>query len=113
LRPSTPIAAARYPAALDDRHQPPVFGLRQRTRLPDAHPIAHLGLALLVVRVKLLEPGDDFVKARVLKPALDLDHDGLGHPVRHHLTDSLFAVLPLILVDFGHSNSTWFAVAVR
>src|ERR1700722_2236728 len=62
---------------LDDLGEAPALGLRQRTRLDDAHGVTDPGLVRLVVGVELDRAPDDLLVARVQLGHIDLDDDRL------------------------------------
>src|SRR6185503_14373041 len=69
---------------LQDLHDPPPLGGRQRARLHHQHPVTDAAGVLLVVHLELAGAPDDLAVERVLDPVLDLDHRGLVHLVGHH-----------------------------
>src|SRR4051795_601507 len=71
---------------LEDLHDAPALGGRQRTGLHDLDPVADAALVLLVVRLELARAPHDLAVERVLDPVLDKDNHGLVHLVAHHQT---------------------------
>src|SRR6478672_6932045 len=72
---------------LDQARDHPVLDLRDRTRFRDLDQVAHVVLALLIVRVVLARAADDLAVQLVLHAALDEHRDGLGALVAHDATD--------------------------
>src|SRR4051812_1788649 len=87
-------SAPRLLGLLEDLHQPPALGRRQRTGLhqPDAVPYA--GGVVLIVCLDLVGPADHLAVERVLNPVLHGYHDRLVHLVRHHQALTDLAVTP-------------------
>src|SRR5689334_18811764 len=82
----------RFGVALDDFHEAPAFGLRERPAFLDADAVAGFGLALLVVRVELVEFRHDLLEPRVREAALDPDNDGFGHLGGDDFADAFLSV---------------------
>src|SRR4051812_41068601 len=60
------------------------------------------------MRVKLFIAGDDFLEAGMWESPLHPHNDGLGHLVRDHFTQALFALATFFLFRIGcisHTNS--------
>src|SRR5437762_12661321 len=68
----------RLGVGLDDLDEAPAFGPGERTALLDAHEVPGLGLALLVVRIELVELRHDLLELRMRETALHPHDDGLG-----------------------------------
>src|SRR4051795_8819027 len=66
---------------LDDLHDAPALGGRQRSGLHDEHPVADAALVLLVVRIELAGPPKHLPVEGVLHPVLDPYDHGLVHLV--------------------------------
>src|SRR6185312_13473771 len=71
--------------------QRPPLQLGQRTRLADAHHIAHARRVRLVMRIELAVGLHHTLILRVRLAHLDLDHDRLLHLGRYHHADFLIA----------------------
>src|SRR5690242_10845752 len=69
----------------------PTLVLGQGPRLHEADDVPFLALVLLVVHLELAAPAHVTLVLGVLDQALDHDHDGLLHLVRHDLTDAHLA----------------------
>src|SRR6186713_2450916 len=62
-------------ARLNNLHQTPALGLRERPGFLDPHSIAHFCFTLFIVRVKLFVPGNDLFVTAMRKAALDPNDD--------------------------------------
>src|SRR6476660_3055527 len=90
---------------LEDGHQTPALGGRQRAGLGEQNAVADAGGPVLVVRLDLGGPADDLRVARVLHPVLELDDDGLLHLVRDDHALAGLAVATLLRRVFGHCRA--------
>src|SRR3954451_1519386 len=70
---------------LEDLHDAPALGRRQRPGLHEEHPVADTGGVGLVVRLDLGRTPDGLAVTRVLHPVLDLDR----HRLRHLVADDV------------------------
>jgi hypothetical protein len=66
---------------LQDLHDTPALGRRQRTGLHDQDAVADATVVLLVVGLQLGRAPQDLAVEGVLDTVLDRDHDGLVHLV--------------------------------
>src|SRR4051794_4628891 len=66
---------------LEDLHDAPALGRRQRPRLHDQDPVTDAAVVLLVVGLELRRTPQHLAVERVLDPVLDRDDDGLVHLV--------------------------------
>src|SRR3954468_714215 len=69
---------------LDDLHDAPALGGRQRSGLHDEHPVADAALVGLVVDLEVAGAPDDLAVESVLDAVLDDDDHGLVHLVADH-----------------------------
>ena len=97
---------------LEDLHQAPVLGGRERASLHDEDPIAHACRVGLVVRLDLGTAPDDLAVQGVLDAVLDLDNNGLVHLAADDVALTSLAIIALfsgshgalLLLVFSHSD---------
>src|ERR1039458_9483658 len=86
---------------LEDLHQAPVLGGRQRAGLHDEDPVAHAGRVGLVVRLDLGAATDDLAVEGVLDAVLDLNNNGLVHLAADDIALTSLAIVALFSCSHG------------